>query len=489
MTSPWYDSISGSYKASKRNKEMRQIIQSFVSLLSEISTPELPIRKVTVATSCLHSGDESNHLQHKIINIPNHFWLKKDFSGVDGINALNLDHQIAEKSKSMPLKCKPVPILMDITVKRSFSNELFSRLAQMHIIQLSQHLQSQKNLKSIMSAGQLIVQYEDTLFGITVQEPSKTNTESQNMNSKLSYDSSSVEGFHERLRAVSSRHPCWWGAEKLVHLWIKRNYLQSAFPETTADLLLTAILDGTVTVLSNNKKSNPFQTDLVPPTSIESTFVRFLYHLSFADFDRTLYCLDKSECDSINSTTMSFEMMKKKNQLPLITIATPYDQTISSFTKELSDPAALRRIVNCARHSLQQILNMASTGQFYSFDDLFSAVSQICLKTYDAVIDLKPLANYHKRTINSSEQNGSLFGHWDATWALISELESAFQVEDNVIFHYNPEEHNIGVRLLKTPNGDTADLSTLIEDILIIGKGVIHDVRTLQCNDNVITME
>ena len=128
MTSPWYDSISGSYEASKRNKEMRKIIQSFVSLLSEISTPELPIRKVTVGTSCLHSGDESNHLQHKIINIPNHFWLKKDFSGVDGINALNLDHQIAEKSKSMPMKCKPVPILMDITVKRSFSNELFSRI-------------------------------------------------------------------------------------------------------------------------------------------------------------------------------------------------------------------------------------------------------------------------------------------------------------------------------------------------------------------------
>ena len=78
---------------------------------------------------------------------------------------------------------------------------------------------------------------------------------------------------------------------------------------------------------------------------------------------------------------------------------------------------------------------------------------------------------------------------WDVVQTLISELEIAFQVEDNVMFHYNPEEHNIGVKLLQTQNGDTADISMLIEDIMIIGKGVVHDVRSLQCNDNLINVE
>ena len=170
MASPGYNSISGAYKASKRNKQMRQIIQSFVSLLSEISTPELPIRKVIVSAPCLHSGDESNHLQHKTLNIPKHFWCKKDKSADDTSYRLgfqndnDFEHQIAEKSKCVPMACKPVPIFMDITVKKSFSNELFTRLAQMHLIQLSHHLESQNKLKSIIFDGQLIVEYDNTIF-------------------------------------------------------------------------------------------------------------------------------------------------------------------------------------------------------------------------------------------------------------------------------------------------------------------------------------
>ena len=489
MTSPLYDCISGSFKASKRNKQMRQSIQSFVSLLSECSTPELPIRKVTVAASCLHSGDELTHMQHKASNIPNHFWLKRNASGGDRLNELNLEHQIAEKSKSIPMKYKPVPILMDITVKRSFSKELFTRLAQMHLIQLSHHLHSQNKLNSTIYDGQLIVEYDHILFGITIQEPSKAVSENQSIN-KMSYDHSSTEGLHERLRTVSSRHSCWWGAEKIVHQWIRRSYLQSTFPEIVADLLLAAILDGSVDVFTSSKLKNPFQTDLLSPASIEATFTRFLYHLSFADFDNTLYFLDKSECHNVQNTIASFEILKKKSQFPLITIVTPFDQTVSSFTKELSDQGALRRIVNCARHSLQQILNMSSTGQFYGFDDLFSTLPEMCLKSYDAVIFLKPFANYQGIPDNRSEDtSSSSLVEWDVVQKLISELETAFQKEDNVMFHYNPEEHNIGIKLLKTQNEDTADLSMLIEDIMIIGKGVVHDVRSLQCNDNLINVE
>ena len=490
MASPCYNSISGAYKASKRNKQMRQIIHSFVSILSEISTPELPIRKVTVATSCLHSGDESNHSQHKTLNIPKHFWIKRDPSLNDREKTYGFEHQIAEKSKCMPMICKPIPVLMDITVKKSFSSELFTRLAQMHLIQLSHHLQSQHKLKSIMYNGQLIVEYDKTIFGITVQEPSKTSSETQNMNSKISYDHSSIEGLHERLRTVSSRHSSWWGAEKLVHLWIRKNYLESTFPEMTADLLLGAILDGTVDVINSNKTGNLFQTDLPPPASTESAFIRFLYHLSFVDFDKTLYCLDKPECHNVHSTIASFEMLKKKNHLPPITIITPYDQTISGFTKQLADQSSLCRIVNCARHSLQQILNMASTEQFYRFDDLFNSIPQMCLKTYDAVIDLKPLANYHRTSKTELGENcSSSLPHWNVIRELIVELESAFLVEDNVMFHYNPEEHNIGVKVLKNLDEDTTDLSMLIEDIMIIGKGLIHDVRPLQSNDTVVTIE
>merc|ERR1712080_95797 len=79
---------------------------------------------------------------------------------------------------------------------------------------------------------------------------------------------------------------------------------------------------------------------------------------------------------------------------------------------------------------------------------------------------------------------------FDIVQTLLSELESAFQMEDNVMFHYNQEEHNIGVKLPRiSPKGDIADLQTLMEDIAIIGKGFINDIRPLRNYDNLISIE
>ena len=79
---------------------------------------------------------------------------------------------------------------------------------------------------------------------------------------------------------------------------------------------------------------------------------------------------------------------------------------------------------------------------------------------------------------------------FDVIQTLLSELEAAYQMEDNVMFHYSPEAHNIGVRLLRTSeNNDIADLKILMEDIIIIGKGLITAVKPLQSNDNILMVE
>ena len=282
--------------------------------------------------------------------------------------------------------------------------------------------------------------------------------------------------------------------KRLVHHWIATSYLQSAFPEIVADLLLAVILDGSIEASSDMDSEHTLLTGLLPPASLESAFIRFLYYLSFADFDTTLYFLDKNECRSEQSA-MSFEMMKKRRELPPITIITPFDQSVSGFTRILSDAQALRRIINCAQCSLQNILKMAVDGSMYKFDELFNDLPKLCLQTYDAIISLKPLIAFSQNDTNIQHPNAikstftSLAG-FDIVQSLLSELESAFQLEDNVMFHYNPEAHNIGIRLHRNNhNGDIADLETLMEDIMIIGKGFINYVRPLRNNDNLISIE
>ena len=491
LSSPYYKLVSESYLAGKRNEKIRKTIHGFVGLITECTTGVLPIRKATVACSCLHNGDKAHHLQHKATHIPNHFWLNKDTSANNSVK-MDTGHQIAEKSKSLPNKCRPITILLDITLKRSFSSELFQRLAQTHLIQLSRLLNSQRTLKSILYNGELVVEYEGTLFGISVQQPSQTNVEASNMNNKAAYKEACVEALHERIRNVSNRHSCWWGAERLVHHWIATSYLQSAFPEIIADLLLAVILDGSFETSSDMDSDHTLLTDLLPPASLESAFIRFLYHLSFADFATTLYFLDKKECRS-DQSTISFATMKKRRELPPIAIITPFDQSVSSFTKGLSDARALRRIINCAQCSLQNILKMAANGSMYNFDELFKELPKLCLQTYDAIIFLKPLVDFNQYDANPNNAKATSFtslAGLDIVQTLLSELESAFQMEDNVMFHYNPEAHNIGLRLPRnSQNGDIADLQTLMEDIMIIGKGFIKDVRPSRINDDLISIE
>ena len=462
-------------------------------MVSECSTSDLPIRKTTVACSCLHNGDAAHHLQHKASNIPKHFWLKQDTDKTNHANKIDFDHQIAEKVKSLPAKCHPIPILMDITVKRRLSPELFQRLAQMHLIQLSNLLHSRHKLQSLLHNGQLVVEYADTLFGISVQEPKQADTEMNNERYKEAYQQASIEGLYERIRNVSRRHSCWWGARTLVHKWISTSYLQSAFPEVIADLLLAVILDGSVENFSQIKSDVKLK-ELLPPSSLESAFIRFLYHLSFSDFDKSIYVLDKTECHNLQSVVTLFKIPKSRNELPLITVITPHDQTVSSFTKSLSDQGALQRIINCARHSLQSILRKASARSAHKLDELFETLHKTCLETYDAVIYLKPLIELQKskenQPVDSSTNVFASLSSFDGVQSLLVELESAFQIEDNVMFHYNPETHNIGVKLLKQfPNGDNVDLKSLMEDIMIIGRGIVRDVCPVQSDENMISVE
>merc|ERR1712241_1539192 len=112
---------------------------------------------------------------------------------------------------------------------------------------------------------------------------------------------------------------------------------------------------------------------------------------------------------------------------------------------------------------------MSSSRSIYNFDELFEILPKLCLQTYDAVISLKPLVEFESTNMGRKNRGDkascfvSLAG-FDSVKTLLSELESAYQMEDNVMFHYSPEAHNIAIKLLRTSeNNDIADLKILME--------------------------
>ena len=489
-----YKIIGDGYNSHRRNEQMRKKINDFLELINNCSSEELPIRKATAVTACKYSGDESHHLEHKATLISKDFWLKQE-NGTGFESNCGIGHQMIEKSKKLPPKSRPIQIILDITSKQNFSPVLFERLAKMHLIQLSHQLKSKHNVKSLVKDKQLIVEYDDNIFSIIVQEAKHPKSDIDLVRNVKVYQQASMEALYERLWNVSNNHPCWWGALSLVHQWISASYLHHTMPELVADLLVAVILDGSLEIYSTIQSPDlKFKKDLLTPRSVESTFIRFLYHLSFADFDKTIYFLDKRECQNIETTLNAFKSAKSRIELPVMTILTPYDEMASDFTYSLSDAGSLSRIVSCARHSLQSILKSSSSGSLHILDELFSTVSNASIKSYDAVISLKPLTSAKKSTnasfnISDADELFPSVAGIDVVETFLRELEAAYKTEDNVMFHYSPEAHDIGVKLLGAYTNDDIDLNSLIEDITIIGKGLVSGVRSLKSNENHITIE
>ena len=489
-----YKIIGDGYNSHRRNEQMRKKINDFLELINNCSSEELPIRKATAVTACKYSGDESHHLEHKATLLSKDFWLKQE-NGTGFESNCGIGHQIIEKSKKLPPKSRPIQIILDITSKQNFSPVLFERLAKMHLIQLSHQLKSKHNVKSLVKDKQLIVEYGDNIFSIIVQEAKHPKSDIDLVRNVKVYQQASMEALYERLWNVSNNHPCWWGALSLVHQWISASYLHHTMPELVADLLVAVILDGSLEIHSTTQSPDlKFKKDLLTPRSVESTFVRFLYHLSFADFDKTIYFLDKRECQNIETTLNAFKSAKSRIELPVMTILTPYDEMASDFTYSLSDAGSLGRIVSCARHSLQSILKSSSSGSLHILDEMFSTVSKASIKSYDAVISLKPLTSTKKSTnasfnISDADELFPSVAGIDVVETFLRELEAAYKTEDNVMFHYSPEAHDIGVKLLGAYTNDDIDLNSLIEDITIIGKGLVSGVRSLKSNENHITIE
>ena len=195
--------------------------------------------------------------------------------------------------------------------------------------------------------------------------------------------------------------------------------------------------------------------------------------------------MDKSDCHNIQSTLFSFATAKRRNEFPPITIITPHDTVVSAFTKCL-ERGVLRRIINCARHSLQILLKATKNKTLPQIwlDELFESLPAVCLESYDAVIHLRHKSNFAQNKGNwtdntmAGETGFATLAEFDVIQTFIVELESSFQLEDKLIFHYNPEAHNIGVKVSKKfQNSDILHLKTLMEDIKIIGKGLVTDVE------------
>ena len=403
----------------KMTKELRAKAQNFINIITGLASDELPIRKARARCSCLYG---SHH--------PKQHFADSSVPHVDG--------ELKEKSGCIPPKVSYLPVDVEITSKATLNPELFSRLSLYHLKQMNQAL-SLKGLSSALYGNILVVPFESTLFGIQCQA---TKTQQDLETNEIT--------LQEMLQNVGSDHPCWWGALVVARRWINSQYLESDFPDQIADLLLAAAICGSPCGPGSSKL-----LQLDPPASVDAAFLRFLYILSFTNFETTMFFLLKDDCLDAGATAAIFNT--RRHTLPTVCVSTPRDDQPCCHSRKLNGKQ-LKRVVNAARHSLFNILKKTPP----TFNEVFTVPST----QYDLTVALKPFKSDPKTL---STMTGLPVLSFDAVQLLVEELTKAF--ETLATFHYNGSAHTIGVKV-----HDHTEIDVLIDDIKILGKGIVHDV-------------
>ena len=149
-----------------------------------------------------------------------------------------------------------------------------------------------------------------------------------------------------------------------------------------------------------------------------------------------------------------------RQTFPPLTVVTPHDVTPSSYTRKLT-AATLRRLVNQARSTLFDILRHDTpsfSGAFRSTHDAF-----------DLVVKLKAASKAEKSSGNAR----NFVASFDPVACFMEELTSAFP--DLARFHLNLKERTIGVKVL-----DDSEIDAIVDDIKILGKGIVSDVTLMR---------
>jgi len=430
------------YDRAEQTQTIRTKTQEFVNLLNSLSSDKMPIRRAKARSGAMYgSFDPKRHLADS--SVPQ----------VEG-------GELKEKATCIPPRVTPLPIDIEITSKSFLRPDLYRRLSLYHLRQMAEALEAQAGIENSALCGDtLVVPYKSTLYGIRVQE------------GKLAQESEiSLVALHELLQGVGTHHPCWWGALTLAHAWIDSQNLVDEFDALAADLIMAA-------AVFQASAAGPGSSKLIhtpsPPASAESAFTRFLYTLSFADFQTTAFFFNREDCPSdVVSGTLSkmSGIGPKRDAMPAVCLVTPRDEgTPGVHMQGLSRPQ-LKRIVNSARRTLFECLK----GRHFepTLEKAFTPPPHTN-DIYDFRIELKAF-KADPKTLTQTSRNLPVMD-FDTVKLYLEELRASFEDEceggGGALFDYNPMAHSIGVRVK-----DKSEIDAVIEDAKILGKGVVSHV-------------
>jgi len=416
------------YDRAEQTRSLRAKTQEFIDLLMGLSSDKMPVRRAKARSGCMY-GSHGHKRYLADTSVP------------------QMQGELKEKASCIPARVTYLPVDIEITSKSFLRPDLYTRLSLYHLRQLSEALASEGLEDSALCGDTLVVPYKSTLYGIKVQE------------AKLAQDTEiSLVALHELLQGIGTHRPSWWGSLSLVRHWVDSQSLADDFDDLAADLIMGVVYAGTA--------AGPGASKLIrlsgPPATVEAAFLRFLYLLSFADFESTLFFLSKEECTDVGSALADFSA--KRHSMPAVCVVTPRDEKVPGVHMKSLDKQQLKRVVNAARRTLYNCLK----GRHFepSFEEAFTPPTP---SGYDFHIRLKPFKSDPKTLTQVDKSRKDLpVMDFDAVEMYLEELRATY---DAAVFQYSQTRHAVGVRV-----HDKTEIDAVIEDAKILGKGIVHEI-------------
>ena len=445
----------------KRNKSRHRNLQSALDGLKGLleSASELPIRRIRGFGPAIHGGIDSisaysapKKIGKKLVDVRNKCSLLKD--------DVNMT----------PSLCKSVPVMLDVTHKKTMDSKTFSCLKTAYLINLKKQLES-KGIPTMMKKKKLYVVHKGFIFSLDVDPP--LNESESNYHD--------VQSMHNHLRTLSVRYPAWQGSCSLLRKWMDAQMLSTSIDDLAVDFLLASGFESKAAAA---------------PNSVESALVRFFDLISFVDLKREPIVLSEVE-PKVEAEVMRM-MANERDSLPELVLITPFDKVHSYLTRNLHS-ADLLRLVNLCRKTLHLIVSRADLIVDWS---QFELAMDCDLSVYDVVIRLKPLQIpkiNEERSNNDPQEAGKPAAafpvvDFDPVECYLDELRSCYGHVAR--FYYGFGGGVVGVKLqqLEASNSSSKmrgkmldgrtgklvfNLEAMISDFSLIGTGL---VKSVDCN-------
>ena len=354
-----------------------------------------------------------------------------------------LNGQIREKSGLAPCLLNSLTVMLEISQKSKMSANMFARLKMAYAIKFKDLLEEKLEEKTVLkNNGEILTVYQNHIIQIIIKPPSDSET-------------SGSFGLQEQLAMIALHNSSYPGLCQIVHQWMVRQCLAKSIPDKVIDCILASL----------------FSTKN-PPMTIENGLLQFLKLVSFTDFSKEYLILRSEDSteggDKWSKFTAGFH--EKRGKYPALCLVS--GSVVPEVVEADVSPIYLTRLVNCARRSLHQLTNRP-----LDFDSVVSQDFPWTENQFEIIVNLKP----HQLPVpasNSGKFNGKL-----ETFPIVdydplnSFLNEVMALSTNVHFFFNETLCQLGLKLNQM---STEEEKTFVEDLQIIGKDLVKEVKIVK---------